>query len=426
MIAVAAGPADGGEAELLQRMAPVLDAAPAGPLGVAVSGGGDSVALLLLMDCWRRATGRGLAVATVDHGLRPESAAEAAEVAALAARLGLCHDTLRWRRTGEGGNLQDRARQARRALLAEWARGRGIGAVALGHTLDDQAETVLLRLARGSGVDGLAAMAPVSEGAGVVWLRPLLAVRRDGLRDYLAARGEGWAEDPSNEDQRFDRVRLRRLMPELAALGLTAERLAGTAERMGTARAALSAAVLDAARRIARPSELGEVYLDPAGLAALPDELRHRLLAASLMWVAREAYRPRLAMLAELDADVAAGLSGGGRTLHGCVIRAEGGALAIRREPARVEGERPAGGLWDRRWVTPAEPGLTVRALGADGLAALPGWRALGLPREALLTTPALCRDGRIVGHARLMPEDGPKPVLDGGAEGFFAAFIRR
>jgi len=186
-----------------------IAALPPGPLGVAISGGGDSTALLLLLHAARRAV---LAV-TVDHGLRPESAAEAAAVGALCAARGIPHDTLVWAEGPESGNLQARARQARRRLIADWARGRGIGDVALGHTLDDQAETVLLRLARGSGVDGLAAMAAVAEGDGVRWHRPLLGIGRGALRDWLRGEGVAWIDDPSNEDPRFDRVRVRAASP---------------------------------------------------------------------------------------------------------------------------------------------------------------------------------------------------------------------
>ena len=154
----------------------VLDAARAGTLGVAVSGGSDSVALLLLVRAWAAVSGREIAAVTVDHGLRAGSAGEAADVAALCARIDVAHDVLNWRGWDGRGNLQDHARRARRDLIADWAQERGIATVALGHTLDDQAETVVMRLARGSGVDGLAAMAVVSQAACVVWLRPLLGL----------------------------------------------------------------------------------------------------------------------------------------------------------------------------------------------------------------------------------------------------------
>ena len=187
--------------------------------GVAVSGGGDSVALLLLARDWAARAGRAVEAVTVDHGLRPGSAGEAAEVAALCARIGVPHDVLAWRGWDGNGNLQDNARRARRSLIADWARSRDVGAVALGHTLDDQAETLVMRLARGSGVDGLAAMAAESRAEGIVWLRPMLGLRRADLRAWLMAEGVGWAEDPSNEDEGFARVRVRRA---LDVLGMSA------------------------------------------------------------------------------------------------------------------------------------------------------------------------------------------------------------
>jgi len=315
-------------------LGPALASAPPGPIGVAVSGGGDSLALLLML---HETPGcPALAAATVDHGLRAGSADEAAAVAAVCAGRGIPHDVLRWEDRDGTGNLQDRARDARRRLIAAWAGGRGIGAVALGHTLDDQAETFLLRLARGSGVDGLSAMAPTAAVAGIVWLRPLLGTRRAALRDWLRDRGIAWADDPSNEDRRFDRVRMRSALPVLAGLGIGPERLAGTAAAMMRARAALESATADLASRALEEGTAGDVTLDPGPLADAPDEIRLRLLAAVLAWVSGERYRPRLVRLEAALAAVEAGRIGHGVTLHGCVLRAWRGRVAIRREPARV------------------------------------------------------------------------------------------
>ena len=306
---------------------------PPGPVGVAVSGGGDSLALLLML---HETGARPLAAVTVDHGLRPESAAEAAAVAALCAARGIPHTLLRWEEPAGAGNLQARAREARRRLIGDWARGRGIGAVALGHTLDDQAETFLLRLARGSGVDGLSGMAPVTRADGLVWLRPLLAVRRAALRDWLVARGVAWAEDPSNADPRFERVRARAALPLLAPLGLGPERLAATAAAMARAREALERATAELAARAVEAGPAGDLALDPGALAGAPAEIRLRLLAAALCWVGGARYRPRLARLEAALAAIEAGRVGHGLTLHGCVLRARGGRVAIRREPAAV------------------------------------------------------------------------------------------
>jgi tRNA(Ile)-lysidine synthase len=383
-------------------MRPVLAAAPPGPLGVAVSGGGDSTALLLLLRAWAAGTGRAIAAVTVDHGLRTASAAEAASVAALCARHGIAHEILRWTRP-DRGNLQALARDGRRALIAGWARARGMGAVALGHTLDDQAETVLIRLGRGSGVDGLAAMAPVSEADGLLWLRPLLAVRRGTLRDWLRAEGVAWSEDPSNDDPAFARVRARRALAALAPLGVTPERLAATAARMRRAREALEAATRTLAAETVTEGAAGDVLLARAPIAAAPEEVGLRLIAAALMWVSGARYRPRADGLAPAYDAVVSGTLGRGLTLHGCVLRRAGDAVAVRREPGRVAGPVPAtAGRWDGRWLlagTGGEPldGLEISALRAEELSACGDWRSRGLAREALLSTPALRREGALV-----------------------------
>ncbi|WP_132461828.1 tRNA lysidine(34) synthetase TilS [Rhodovulum marinum] len=363
------------------------------PLGVAVSGGGDSMAVL----CALAARGRPpVHAVTVDHGLRPEAADEARFVADTCARLGVSHDVLRWGGWDGTGNLQDAARRARYALIADWAAGRRIGRVALGHTRDDQAETVLMRLARGAGVDGLSAMAPARMARGVTWLRPALGLSRAELRAYLAERGQRWVEDPSNEDTRFDRVQARRALAALAPLGIEAAGLAAVARRMASARAALAACTLDAAARVAR-ADRGDVVIDRAGLAALPDEIARRLLVAALCWVASAEYPPR----AEALADMRAALARAPRaTLHGCLVSVAGEGLRVAREPAAVARATAAPGTpWDGRWLLegPYAPGMELRALGAAGLAACPDWREAGLPRASLLASPAVWRGDTLV-----------------------------
>ena len=397
------------ESDLAVTVAAGLAPAPPGPIGVAVSGGGDSVALLLLL---RRHGARPLSAVTVDHGLRPEGAEEAATVAALCAAHGIAHAIRRWGGGGTG-NLQARAREARRALIADWARGLGIGTVALGHTLDDQAETFLLRLARGSGVDGLSGMAPSAEAGGLLWLRPLLGVRRAALRDWLAAEGVGWAEDPGNDDDRFDRVRARAALPLLAGLGLGPERLAATAAAMARARAALDQATAALARACLSVGTAGDVEIDTAALTEAPAEVALRLLAGTLCWVSGAAYRPRLASSQAALAAIAGTGLGLGLTLHGCVLRRRALRVAIRREPARAAGRVPlATAAWDGRWRLVEQPEradarIAIGALGAEGLAQVPDWRSSGLVREALLTTPAVWDGGRLVAAPLLQPGAG-------------------
>ena len=368
-----------------------------GALGLAVSGGGDSMALMLLARDWAGARGVSLKVATVDHGLRPEAAEEARMVAGAARELGLSHDILTWDEAPGRGNLQDAARQARYRLLADWAGAQGLDAVALGHTLDDQAETFLARLARGSGVDGLAAMRDDWHRQGMRWLRPLLTVRRGDLRDFLTGRGVGWVEDPSNDDPRFQRVRARRALAALAPLGLDAPTLAATAARLTQARVVLARAAFEAAGAVCRV-EAGDVRLAAAAFD-LPEETRFRLFAHALGWVASARYRPRLNALA---AALAAVRRGEARALHGCLIRPEpegqGGGVRICREYQAVRSLTAAPGrLWDNRWrLRGPDRGCHIRALGA-AIADCPDWRATGRPRMALMADPAVFREGVLI-----------------------------
>lgn len=354
-------------------------------LALAVSGGGDSMALLHIAADWARGRAIGLHAATVDHGLRPEAEEEAARVADAARALGVPHTTLRWTDRDGQGNLQDVARRARRALIEVWAAPLGVDAVLTGHTMDDQAETVLMRLARGSGVDGLAGIAPSRQWV-EVWLRPLLAVRRAELREWLRHRGIAWSEDPSNDDPRFDRVRARQMMDTLSDLGLTVERLAATARHMRLGREVLDAAARDLAGR-AVTVEAGDLVIDEGMLAAAPADTRMRFLAAALQWVSRAPYRPRYAALERL-ADGA-----GGGALHGCLLLSRRGRLRISREHAAVADLSCATDeVWDGRWrfEGPHAPGLSVRALTARGLALCPHWRETGMPAASLEASPAV------------------------------------
>ena len=387
------------------RFAAAMDRIAGGagaPLGLAVSGGGDSVALMHLAA--RR--GGALRVATVDHGLREGSADEAATVARAAAALGLPHDVLRWDRDG-GGNLQAAARDARRALLSGWAVRHGLDGILLGHTLDDQAETVVLRLARGSGVEGLSAMSEGRAGA-TAFQRPLLDQRREDLRGWLRAQGIPWAEDPSNEDDRFDRVRARRA---IAVLDLDPVRLAATAGRMSRAREALERRALSVAEGIVRPALPGDVALDRPGLLSAEEDTLRRILAGALLCVSGADYRPAEGEVGRLIDAIRSGTT---RTLAGCVVRAGDASVLIHREPAAVEGLRAGPGrVWDGAWTADdAPPGAGLRALGSGGLlriAAEPAGSVTafdglppGYPRAALAAKPALWRDDELLGFAPL------------------------
>lgn len=347
-------------------------------VGVALSGGGDSVALLHLC----RVAGLTVEAVTVDHALRAESAAEAAVVAGDCAALGVRHEVRVWRHGAVGGNLMDAARRARVGLIRDWAVKRGIGVVALGHTRDDQAETLVMGLARAAGIDGLAGMRPSWTEGGVRFVRPLLEAGRAELRAWLEAQGIPWIDDPTNENDRFARVRARKALAVMEPLGISAEGLVTVARNLAEAREALDAAMAEAAARLVR-EVAGALVLDAPGFAALPGEVRRRLVVAALAWVSRAGYAPRADAVARLAAAI---IDGRDATLWGCRLRR---GVLMREAKATGTG---AGPLWDGRWVIegPWAQGLTVRAMGAEGLRACKDWRAAGVSREILAVTPGI------------------------------------
>lgn len=370
--------------------------APAPPscLGVAVSGGSDSLALLHLLNDWRVAGGPALRVATVDHDLRAESAAEAAAVARICAALGLAHDTLRWHGEEGGGNLPDRARRGRYRLLAGWARAHGLGDVAIGHTSDDLAETFLMRLARGSGVDGLSAMRARWQAGGVTFHRPMLALGREQLRDMLRARGVGWVDDPTNADPGYARTQARAVLAALAPLGLDSATLTESAQRLAEARAALAHHARQAAGALASV-EAGDLLLAREGFSALPDETARRLLIAGLRWLTGAAYPPRGTAM---DDFLGAARDGRRMTLRGCVLSADKVHIRLGREYNAVAGLRaPATALWDGRWRAAGDGEAEIAALGPEGLCACPDWRAGGLPHASALAAPGLWRGDTLI-----------------------------
>ena len=314
---------------------------------LAVSGGPDSTALLVLAARWakgrqkRRQRAPKLIAVTVDHGLRPESAREAVAVKRLARRLDVPHRTLRWTGRKPKTGLQEAARNARYRLLAEEAARRGCDLIVTAHTLDDQAETILFRLARGSGLTGLAGMAHASPiptgGAPTVFLvRPLLRVAKARLVATLRAAGIGHSEDPSNSDPRFARPRLRALMQQLSREGLDARNFARLASRLRRAEATIEFAVAAARAALApgRWRERGPIVFETARFADLPAEVALRLLGRAIAHAGDEG-PVELGKLEALYDAMRAARAPLRRTLAGAVVTLKPDRLTIERAPAR-------------------------------------------------------------------------------------------
>ena len=327
-------------------------------LAVAVSGGADSLALALLAAEWARKRRGRLTALTVDHGLRPEAAAEARRVGRWLRARGIEHRTIAWRGTKPEANIQAAARAARYGLLSGWCARNGVLHLLLAHHADDQAETYLLRLARGSGVDGLAAMAPVHELPSVRVLRPLLDVPRARLEAALRRARQDWIDDPTNRDRDHARVRMRQLLPSLSAEGLTGPRLARTAGRLARARVALETAVADTLAETVMLHPAGFCLLDREKLLAAAPEIALRALARVLRAVSGTAYPPRLESLERLFGGLLLP-DAQGRTLAGCRVSSWRGSLLVCREAGAAAGKVPLTGgraVWDGRFEIEARP----------------------------------------------------------------------
>jgi tRNA(Ile)-lysidine synthase len=408
-------------------------------VALAVSGGPDSLAALRLIALWRAEGGAkpDVTVLTVDHGLHLSSREEALMVARMAASLGLPHAILTWSPTdGKKGGLQVRAREARYDLMAAYCHAHDIPAMVTAHHLDDQAETFLMRLKRGSGLDGLAAIPEESVWAGIVVLRPLLDVPKASLAATLIEAGIGWVEDPSNDDPRFERARVRASHDALAKVGLTPDALARSAQRLRRARAALDEATTDFLGAHGAMSEAGYCLLAQEALTAAPAEIALRALARV---VAAVGGRARPIRLAKLEALLVALEQNPGKihTLGGCRLQPIGPGLGVFREaraaglPALVlaPGERA---LWDNRFRVELGDGeprpVTVRALGEAG------WRNLrsssawwsALPLFAGATLPACWRGEEMLAlpHLDIGSASHGDATRGGAARGFSASFV--
>lgn len=346
------------------------------PLGIALSGGSDSTALLILaVDAFGP---KRLHAVTINHGLRKAAKDEANQAGKLCAALGVQHQTITLALT-DGADLQARARTARYDALAQWAQQAKLVATALGHTQDDVAETFLMRLARGSGVDGLAKMPARFERDGATFLRPLLDAKRTGLQSMLKDRGISWSEDPSNQDPRFTRVKMRQAQPAFDALGLTTDRLSQTAEWMRAASEVLEQAA-DAWIAAHAWADHGDAVFDLPALKTASKETACRVLTRVMCTLSGNPYRPRFSALIEaMQSDSA-------RTVHGCLLYQHQNTLRVTREVNAIDGS-------DERWsiTGPMKRYHSIRPLNERGLNLCENWRDTAvLPRRSLLASPAI------------------------------------
>ena len=362
-------------------------------IALAVSGGGDSIAMMHLAV---RALGpERLAVFTIDHGLRPEAAKEIALVRDQAGTLGLAHHVGQWS-WDRTGNLQSAARAGRLDRLRDMAIKDRRTEIWLGHTVDDQVETFLMRLARGSGVDGLAAMRSWGAYNSMPIFRPLLGIKRAELRDWLRVEGIAWCDDPSNDDTRFDRVKARQMADQLGALGLTEKRVLQTIDHMQAAQVTLQEAATRFAQAHYRQNG-GDLVVAKVALDLSQADAPRRALAAAIGWIGGGHLRPRFDNLRDA---VKRASDGQQVTLAGCLfVPAPDGTLRLMREAAATSpmtGTAPL--IWDKRWIIegPEDAEITVKALG-DAITQCPNWRDTGMPRQSLLASPSIWQGDQLI-----------------------------
>lgn len=387
---------------------------------LAVSGGADSTAMLHLFARWLALRGvatERFCVATVDHGLRPASAAEAESVMQQAQALGFPAVTLHWQGAKPERARAEAARRARYRLLADLARQRGVSVVFTAHTADDQAETVLMRLARGSGVDGLSGMVPLRAMEAVddeapdrpLWLaRPLLRVEKARLEGHLRQAGIPWHQDPTNTDTDYERPRFREARPALHALGLTPAALGLSARRLQRAHQALEATARAFYAQAAHVhvSPLGYVALEREALLARPHDIALRVLRLAILAAGGSGAPVSLSGMEALLEAVHSGPAAAG-TLARATLRVRGRHILVEREPGRIVLPRYAitagvTRIWDGRFriaIARAEPGLQVGPLGPEGLAgvAAAGRRPAEVPARTLHALPAIWQGSALV-----------------------------
>ncbi|MBT5766784.1 MAG: tRNA lysidine(34) synthetase TilS [Kordiimonadaceae bacterium] len=331
-------------------------------IAVAVSGGGDSMALALLLHQWCLNNHVKLHAVTVDHGLRKASKQEAKDVSKWLEKLNIHHEILSWIGEKPTSNIQDKARKARYDLISKWCKSKEIDHVFVAHHKDDQAETFLIRLFRGSGVDGLSAMEKVSrlpvegyEKDAIKIYRPLLSIGKERLLKTLEEMGQTWVTDPSNENEAFTRIKIRKLLNDTQIEGLDRERLTATATKMSRVKSLLDQLTDHAESELVNYHPLGYAELSRNFSQNLHEEIALRLLSRLLKKVSGAKHPGRYQKLFTLFENLKQ-VDFSGQTLCGVIVyKNEKGQIIFVREAVSINDEKIITDkkqlLWDNRFI---------------------------------------------------------------------------
>lgn len=400
------------EIDFDRLMAVAINGDSVNQIAVAVSGGADSMALCLLAGQWARSNGIILKAVTVDHGLRPDSAEEARSVGRWLTNYGIDHQILTWMDEKPETGIQAAARKARYRLMADWCESNGIQHLLVAHHLEDQVETFLMRLARGSGIDGLACMTSSTPLQAINLLRPLLTVPKSELTDFLNGQNQDWIEDPSNQNPAYARTQIRGLAADLEQVGVNAQRLGDIVDQFGKLKRYLKEPVDAFLEHHCRVEPEGYAVFDQRILQQLPETVVSRIVVRLVALIGGGGYPPRqdrlLRAVANLMQNQVSGFTLGG--CHFLVSDGNDGSHEImicreEREKSRVQVSAGDAVIWrnvfDLRFKA-SEPSsgadagekVYLRPLGKSGWAKIlkdrPDLKDISVPYHVRLTLPAL------------------------------------
>ncbi len=323
--------------------------------GIAVSGGSDSIALFHIMTEWVSENKPEILVASVDHELRSESKAEVEFVRKICEMKRVKHFSLKptVNLSEARGNLQDNARSARYQLLRNWAIANNLQCILVGHTLDDQEENLLIRFLRGSGVDGLASMENMVVRNEILWIRPLLKFRKEELRNYLRNNNYSWIDDPSNHDDKYQRVKVRKLLKQLKSDSLIAPNFVKTADHMLRASKLSKEIAKHNSKTLLAFNDVGQITFEVEKFSELFEDTQFRILSGIISWFSGKFYKPRFSQLENIHNKILNSTLSSA-TLGGTVFKKKNGTLTFTRELASIEENcllKDEKFIWDNRWL---------------------------------------------------------------------------